>query len=115
MKTNRGVLWCLVHVLTVLSLVVAMVPASVGAAGLAPASPPAQATPPELPPSAGWSPLNWQQLVAATRSVRDRLAAPASETPSAETSDASAILPTGIQQAEPAAWGRDDLTNRLIK
>jgi hypothetical protein len=105
MKTNRGVLWRLVHVLTVLSLVVALVPASVGAAGLAPASPPAQATPPKLPPSAGWSPLNWQQFVALSQSAHDRLAVPAGDAPFAEASDASTVSPMAVQQAAPGVMG----------
>jgi len=101
MKTNRSILWRLVHVLTVLVLVVAMIPVPTDAAGLPPASPPAQATPPELS-SAGLPPLDWPQLAAATRSAHARLAVPAGEAPAAKASAASTVSPMAVQQAEPA-------------
>ncbi|MBM3135053.1 MAG: hypothetical protein FJZ89_07200, partial [Chloroflexi bacterium] len=114
MKTNRGVFWYLVHVLTVLVLVVAMIPVPADAAGLPPASAPAQATPPGLS-SAGLPSLNWPQLAAATRSARDRLAVPAGEAPAAKASVASTVLPTAVRQAEPAvlAAGLPDIGPQL--
>jgi len=106
MKTNCGILWPLVRVLTVLALVAALVPIPVGAAGLAPASPHVQGAPPGSSPSAGLPPLAWQQFVALSQSAHDRLAVPAtaSKALSAEASDASTVSPMAVQQAKPAAW-----------